>query len=272
LREPLKGVEMNKTFPWVDQFLDRVIFPFQKEIADRLREKDRLDEMKTVYDEIEPQMRPLPNIDRLHSADEILSAIIDGAACYSGKNDEGVVKAKAERQRMKDIEGLHAEIIEKTRKLIRSLESFNEMQVEGYSLSGAYIDVFHLVKKAGRGDSVFDEKIKPLLDAAAYQGFGHNPSFRDILESLICEIQDAEVYPITDEDAAALYSQKTELSFVRYFIMRLHKARGITIPENLSLTNKSIVAITRCALNLPDDALSESEISQAKSKIKIFLD
>jgi len=47
---------MNKTFPWVGQFFDSVIFPFQKEISERL--KSRFVEMKYVYAEMESQLRP----------------------------------------------------------------------------------------------------------------------------------------------------------------------------------------------------------------------
>jgi hypothetical protein len=45
---------MEKTYLWVDAFFDNLISPYDKEIAERL--KNRIGEMKDVYDEIEPQM------------------------------------------------------------------------------------------------------------------------------------------------------------------------------------------------------------------------
>lgn len=261
----------RKTYPWVDAFFENFReFPHFQKVIERL--KKRYDEMKDVYAEIEPQMRPLPNINKENSADGVLSAIIDGAAAYSGKTVEGIDKTKAERGRINDLKELHKDMIKQTRRLISLLDRFENKQTEGRILSAAYTNVFHLLKKAGRGDYVFDKKIKPMLDAAEYQGFEHNPNLQDLLESLMYEIQDAEVYPRTDEDAAALYFQKTELAFVRFFLTRLNKEKGIIIPENLSLSNESIVTIARCALDLPDKALYESQISTTKSKIKIFLD
>jgi hypothetical protein len=151
------------------------------------------------------------------------------------------------------------------------LDRFSEKQAEGRVKSSAYNAIFHLIQKAGKDNWRFERLVSPLIKQAQSAGWDFNPSLQDVLESLIAEIGDAEVYPMANEDAAALSSQKTELAFVRFFLVRLHEGRGVTIPENMDLSNKSISTITRCALNRSKD-LPESQISDVRRSCKIFLD
>ncbi len=283
----MKKNKQRKNLPlWVPEFFDRLTSPKDKQIVKRILERN--DEMKAVYAEIEKKIAGLaPHvagiIERSSNstvgvwpythAHGILMAIIDGARFYNEKATKG---AREERRTLND---LRKAVIKSAKKLIEQLTRLEQIQERGRMSHQAATNVFDLMEKAGKENLLFKSYIAPIIDRT--RGFDSNryyPDFKGLLGALIQEFEESTPGPSNLWDAKVFTRQKTSpADFIRYFLEALNELRRVSsrkeeyIPnfnKMFALSNKSVVVITQCALDLPNDNLSEDYITKVKQSLR----
>lgn len=283
----MKMYNSHKNLPrWVSEFFDRLTSPKDKQIVKRILERN--DEMKDVYAEINKKMARLaPHVvDRMESfphslvgvwpythAQGMLSAIIDGAKYY---NEKAARDTREERRTLND---LRKAVIKSTEKLIELLTRLEQIQERGRMSPRATTNVFDLIERAGRENLLFKSYIGPIIgQTRSFDPDKYYPNFKELLLTLIEEFKESTPGPNNLWDAAVFIHQKTSpADFIRYFLKALKELRRISSKKEghlpnfdkmFDLSNKTVVVITQCALDLPNDSLSEDYVTKVKQSLK----
>ena len=283
----MKKNKLHKNLPrWVSEFFDRLTSPKDKQIVKRILERN--DEMKEVYAEIEKKMarlaphvvdrmesfpRPLVGIWPYTHAHEMLSAIIAGAKFYNEKS------ARDTREQRRMLNDLRKAVIKSTQKLIDLLTHVEQIQKKGRMSFAAATDVFDLIDRAGTGNLLYEGHIDPIISQTKrFDPYRYYPDFKEVLRALIQEIEETTPGPFYSTDATVFTHQKTSpADFIRYFLEALNELRRVSsntegyLPnfnKMFILSNKSVVVITQCALDLANDSLSEDYVTKVKQSLK----
>lgn len=283
----MKKNKLRKDLPsWVSEFFDSLASSKDKQIVQRILERN--DEMKEVYVEIGKKMvRFAPDVVDLmerspHStvgiwpythAHGMLMAIIDGAKFYNEKESRDT---REERRALND---LRKAVIKSAKKLIEQLTRLEQIQERGRMSHRATTNVFDLMERAGRENLQFKSYIAPIIDRTRrFDSDRYYPDFKGVLGALIQEFEESTPGPSYLLDAKVFTHQKTSpADFIRYFLEALNELRRVSskteeyIPnfnKMFTLSNKSMVVITQCALDLANDSLSEDYVTKVKQSLK----
>lgn len=251
-------------YPWVTDFFDNhLISPKDRKLAEQLR--TRHGEMKPVYIEIHEILSRLP-LQKLipeRRAFPVMDAIIGGVARY------GLNVTWSRKEIQSNINDINAEIVTTTLKLIALIDRHEKEQLKGPIISGAYLDIFHLIEhstREGLRNPLFDSYIKPIIQRTGGFDTRYYPTLQEFLTSIISEIEDqGEPEPISHMDAVVLESQKPSRNdFIRYFnAVVKENIRVCCLPSEFSISHKAIATITECALGLETGSVDTSSVSKA---------
>lgn len=244
--------------------------------------------MKFVYAEIEKKMaRMAPHVMKgmerfphtlvgiwpYTHAHGMLLTIIDGAKYY---NEKAARDVREERRMLND---LRKGVIKSSEKIINLLSRIEQIREKGRMSPRAATDVFDLIERAGRENFLFNSHIAPII--AQTRGFDSDryyPDLKGVLGALIDEFKESTPGPNNPWDAVVFTHQKTSpADFIRYLLDALRELRRISSKKEryvpnfekmFALSNKSVVVITQCALNLANNSLSEDYVTKVKQSLK----
>lgn len=274
---------------WAADYLEKDLIawpsPAKKEIVRRLI--CRSEEMRMIYDEIEEQLTldeaPIKKIE----SDTLLYMIIR-AAVYCNPEKITIIESESGgevkrlssafstgeiRQKLKDLEKLDRDIAKTSEKLISMLNARKEIRRTSTIDSKARLNFYDLIHEAGKKINGFNRHIFPKIKEAGFLNCNalQYPSLTQILEALVVEMgKKSELDKSGVNLETVLNSQKTSpMDYVCYLLedIRLKKACG-RLPRGFCLTNKALLTITRCVLDLADDSLSEDYITDARARLK----
>lgn len=245
---------------------------FDREIVTHLIE--RSEEMKTVWEEIERKVPPHNTVGR----GNILWTIIDAAVLWNES------AAREERKNPKRLKTLQDEIITTSEKLIELLNRFSDIKENGRATSNAYFNLLYLIERA-TGETIQPSEVNLTdlttkeicyyLNKTRQSVFSANydilekADFQQLLTVLSDEMSANPPLPHSVEDEVVLSFQKSSpMDFIRYLLTKLEscKERCRSLPQDFALTNKAVITITECALNL-DRSLSEDYVTKAKKSL-----
>lgn len=230
--------------------LDHEILRSESEVIDRMLIR-RL-ELTDSYAELHAKLGPHRN-----ALETFISVVLSTAAIWS---PERVAEGREGRRRLASVNTL---IAEKAAELALLLREREELHNESGFASNTYYHVCCVIEDGAQNNYLYHCWVRDRLRALRSQfGLKYWPRIHEFMDALAQDADNATLEatdPITAEAATGPRGSRADFFKALFAAIEANRtSEGGFLPESLKLSDETLASLANCALDLSEDALTDS--------------
>lgn len=243
-----------------DKIAKNILFSENK-VADRLLARGV--ELKDAYEELHMKLHRHP-----HALQAFLDVLLSTAAFW---NEERIQLARTARTTLINF---NQQIARKAAELSVLLQQRSDLHNRSDFSSNTHYHVCDIMKDAAQGNYLFQSYVRDELAKLTYRfDLKYWPTPSAFLQEIADDAERAVVYATDPLTAAATASSRPSLSDYLKALFAAIEENGASyygpLPQDFSVTDRTLATLTNCALGLePDDLINDVYMKRFRQRLR----